>query len=290
MSISFRPLRLSTVLVTAVAVVCWAFLLVLPGVCRAAPRSCSAILYNLSTGRILWQKNAGTSIPPASLTKVMTMYLALDRVRAGKLSLKRQIRIPAQAVAVGGSTMHLRSGEKVPLDQLLTGMAVASGNDAAMTVAMAVGPNLRSFVRQMNARARALGMRQTSFKNPTGLPAAGQKTSARDMLTLCRAYLSAHPSALRYHSTRYFRHGRRGMGNTNPLLGSIKGVDGLKTGWTQASGYNIIVTAQRGKTRLMAIVLGCKTRPVRDALAHDMIETGFRWPSSSQKVREQLGR
>lgn len=290
MCIAFRPLRFFSMIVTAVVGICLAFSIVLPDICLAAPRSFSAILFNLSTGQILWQKNAEASIPPASLTKVMTMYLALDRVRAGKLSLKKKIRIPAQAAVVGGSTMHLRAGEKVSLDQLLTGTAVASGNDAAMTVAMTVGPNVRSFVKQMNSRARALGMRQTSFKNPTGLPAAGQRTSARDMLTLCRAYLSAHPSALRYHGTPYFRHGRRGMGNTNPLLGSVKGVNGLKTGWTQASGYNIIVTAQRGKTRLVAIVLGCKKRSVRDALARDMIESGFSWPASPKKVRARLGR
>lgn len=159
----------------------------------------------------------------------MSMFLTLDAVKAGRISLNRKVKVSRQAAATGGSSMHLRAGERVPLVRLLTGMAVASGNDAAMTVAQHVHGNSRTFVRQMNRKARALGMRRTLFKNPTGLPAAGQKTTARDMMTLSRAYLKAHPDAMRFHGTRFFLHRGRTMRNTNALLGSVAGVNGLKT-------------------------------------------------------------
>ncbi|MFR8277460.1 MAG: D-alanyl-D-alanine carboxypeptidase family protein, partial [Desulfovibrio fairfieldensis] len=173
---------------------------------RAALPVRSAILVNLNTGRVLYEQSADTAIPPASLTKLMSMFLTLDAVKAGRISLNRKVKVSRQAAATGGSSMHLRAGERVPLVRLLTGMAVASGNDAAMTVAQHVHGNSRTFVRQMNRKARALGMRRTLFKNPTGLPAAGQKTTARDMMTLSRAYLKAHPDAMRFHGTRFFLH------------------------------------------------------------------------------------
>ena len=128
------------------------------------------------------------------------------------------------------------------------------------------------------------------LKAATGLPAAGQKTTARDMVTLSRAYLRAHPGAMRFHSTRFFLHRGRTMRNTNALLGTVAGVNGLKTGWTVASGYNIVVTAQRGKTRLLAVVLGGNTKDRRDASARRLIEAGFRHPSSPKQVRHALGR
>lgn len=251
----------------------------------------SAMLINLDTGRILYEQSADAAIPPASLTKLMSMFLAMDAVKAKNVSLNEKVRVSRQSAATGGSSMHLRAGERVPLVRLLTGMAVASGNDAAMAVAQRVsGGNIRNFVRRMNSKARTLGMRRTVFKNPTGLPAAGQKTTARDMVTLSRAYLRAHPGAMRFHSTRFFLHRGRTMRNTNALLGTVAGVNGLKTGWTVASGYNIVVTAQRGKTRLLAVVLGGNTKDRRDASARRLIEAGFRHPSSPKQVRHALGR
>ncbi|MBD5538896.1 MAG: D-alanyl-D-alanine carboxypeptidase, partial [Desulfovibrio sp.] len=245
----------------------------------------SAILVDLDSGRVLYEKNADTPIPPASLTKIMTMYLAMDAVKARRLRLDTRVRIPASAASVGGSSMHLSAGESVPLVRLLAGMAVVSGNDAAMAVATKVGGDTRAFVRQMNGRARSLGLSRTTFKNPTGLPAAGQKTSARDMMRLCRAYLKAHPTAMRFHGMRNFLHRGLSLRNTNALLGTMNGVNGLKTGWTVASGYNLVVTAQRGKTRLLAVVLGASSREQRDTAARRLIEAGFRQPRDPKKVQ-----
>ena len=139
----------------------------------------------------------------------------------------------------------------------------------------------------MNHKARQLGMTRTVFKNPTGLPAAGQRTTARDMATLARAYLRSHPQAMRYHSLRSFRFNGRTLGATNTLLG-IPGVDGLKTGWTVASGYNIIVTARRGKTRLLVVVMGGRSRAARDMVARSLIEAGFKSPASPKQVRRLM--
>ena len=250
----------------------------------------SAILVNLDSGRVLYEKNADSPIPPASLTKIMTMYLALDAVKARRLRLDTKVRVPAAAASVGGSSMHLQAGDSVPLVRLLAGMAVVSGNDAAMAVATRVGGDTRNFVRQMNGRARSLGLSRTTFKNPTGLPAAGQKTSARDMMRLCQAYLKAHPSAMRFHGMHNFLHRGLPMRNTNALLGSMPGVNGLKTGWTVASGYNLVATATRGKTRLLAVVLGAASREQRDAATRQLLEAGFRAPRDPKKVQASLAK
>ena len=198
------------------------------------------------------------------------------------------VTVPAQAAHTGGSSMRLRSGERVPLIRLLTGMAVASGNDAAMAVAHVVNPNQARFVRAMNQKAREVGMRATTFVNPTGLPAKGQLTTARDMMRLAVAYMKRHPQARRIHATRHFLHNGMTFGNTNPLLGLVQGVDGLKTGFTVASGYNVIITATRGKTRLLAVVLGGKTSARRNNAAHRLIEAGFKFPTSKKQVRQNL--
>ena len=255
---------------------CLVFSLVFPAAARAALPVRAAIVLNMNTGRVLHEYNADLVVPPASLTKVMTMFLCLDAVKAGWLSLNKKIKISRLAVAAGGSSMHLRANESVPLATLLTGMAVASGNDAATTVALCVARgNMPKFVASMNRKAHALGMRHTMFQNPTGLPAGAQKTSARDMALLAQTYLGTHPTAGKFHSTPAFAHNGLTMQNTNTLLGVVPGVNGLKTGFTVASGYNIIVTAVRGKTRLLAVVLGGRSRKTRDETARRLIEDGF---------------
>ncbi|MBQ7738584.1 MAG: D-alanyl-D-alanine carboxypeptidase [Desulfovibrionaceae bacterium] len=245
----------------------------------------AALLYNMTTGQILYQHNANVPIPPASLTKVMTLFLAFDAIKQGRLSLNKRIKISRLASRTGGSSMHLRFGERVPLMKLIIGTAVASGNDAAMAVAETVNANLAKFVKLMNDRARALGMRQTRFCNPTGLPAPAQITTVADMLKLALAYLHKHPQALTYHNIATFSHGGHLLSTTNPLLGAVCGVNGLKTGWTTASGYNIIVTAQRAGTRLLLVVMGGRSRVSRDFVARKLLEAGFKNSKSPKEVR-----
>ena len=236
---------------------------------------CSAILYDLDNDAILFEQNADEHIPPASLTKVLSMFLALDHISAGHAAFDSVVPVSRAAARTGGSRMGLRNREQVPLEELLMGMAVASGNDASMAVAEFVGGSAPSFVNMMNAKARMLGMRDSRFRNPHGLPAQGQYTTARDMLTLARAYLRAYPWALKFHNTHVLNHQGRVTWNKNPLLGQYPGADGLKTGWVNASGYNLIFTASRGDKRLLAVILGAPDVRVRGTEACRLLDAGF---------------
>lgn len=236
---------------------------------------CSAIVYDLDNEAILFEQNPDQRIPPASLTKVMSMFLAMDYKKAGHISGDSLVPVSAAAASAGGSAMGLKSGEKVPLDKLLLGMAVSSGNDASYAVAEAVGGSAANFVKMMNARATALGMADTRFANPHGLPAQGQYTTARDMLTLARAYLRAYPDALTIHNTKLLQHGGYRTWNRNPLLGQYPGADGLKSGWIRDSGYNLIFTATRDGRRLLAVILGAPDAVSRGAEACRLLDAGF---------------
>ncbi|MDR2054374.1 MAG: D-alanyl-D-alanine carboxypeptidase [Desulfovibrio sp.] len=252
---------------------CAALFIALPSAAAAFPAQ-SGIVLNLGTGRALYAHKADLALPPASLTKIMTLFLALDAVRNRQIFPDSLVKISRSAANTGGSTMYLRAGERVTLHDLLAGMAVASGNDAATAVALRLSRGKSgNFVGRMNAKARALGLRHTRFKNPTGLPAPGQTSTAREMALLARAYLRAHPQARALHALPAVTHRGRALHNTNGLLGA-QGIDGLKTGFTSA-GYNIIVTAGNGGTRLLAVVMGARDRAARDAAVSELLARGF---------------
>lgn len=234
----------------------------------------AAITLDVTRRKVLYEQNADSRIPPASLTKILAMFVIMDRVKNRRTSLNEQVTVSAKAAGTGGSHMGLTPGEKLPLQDLLRGMAVASGNDAAVAAAQHVAGNEAAFVRLMNHKAKQLGMRSSLFKNVHGLPAKGQQTTARDMLTMTTKYLAAHPETLTlFHKHRYLAC-RGNTPNTNPLLG-MDGVDGLKTGYVNASGYNLITTAQRGGTRLVNVLLGAPTKDIRLHTATELVETGF---------------
>lgn len=235
----------------------------------------SAIVMDLTTGKVLFEQNADAHIPPASLTKVLTLYLAFDEVAAGRVRLTDKARVSARAAEEGGSTMKLEAGERVEFYELLKGMAVASGNDACVAVAQHLATSVDVFVTRMNRKAKALGMRDSRFVNPNGLPAKGQTTTARDMLTLAASYLQRHPDALKIHSLPTITHNDYTRRNSNHLLGQVEGVDGLKTGYVRASGYNLIATAQRKSGRIVAVILGAATSPVRKEETRKALEAAF---------------
>lgn len=264
------------------------FFCVLPHDALAKLHARSVILYNATSGRILYSQNATASIAPASLTKVMTLYIASDMLRSGRVKANKKITISNFAATTGGSTMGLRRHERVTFIDLLEGMAIASGNDAAAAVAEYSGKGTKAFVRRMNTKAKELGMKHTVFKNPHGLPASGQKTTAMDMLQLARSYITKHKKMLQIHKTTAVRHNRTVLYNTNSLVASISGADGLKTGFINASGYNIILTAQRGPTRLIVVLLGATSRQTRDAEARRLIEAGFTTPNSAKNIAKKL--
>lgn len=257
--------------------------ILLPAAVNAAPaipenslvQACSAMLMDLDSKEILFEQNAHEPIPPASLTKVLSLFVALDSIDQGRATLDTPVVISQHAAQTDGSRMGLIQGETVPLKDLFMGMAVSSGNDASMAVAEFTGGDEANFVSLMNAKARSLGMTESCFVNPNGLPAEGQYTTAHDMLVLAAAYLQAHPEMLEYHNTHILRHGQAITWNKNPLLGNFAGADGLKTGWIKKSGYNIVLTAQRNGRRLLAVILGAPDPLTRAKECCRMLEAGF---------------
>ncbi|MDR2055518.1 MAG: D-alanyl-D-alanine carboxypeptidase [Desulfovibrio sp.] len=235
----------------------------------------SAILYDLDTEAVLFEQNADARIPPASLAKVLSMFLALDHIASGQADFDSAVVVSRGAASETGARMGLKTDDRVALQKLLLGMAVSSGNDASTAVAEFVGGSTQAFVRMMNVKARRLGMRDSNFCNPHGLPHQEQYTTARDMLTLARAYLRAHPFALRFHNTHALRYRDSVTWNKNPLLGQYEGADGLKTGWIKDSGYNLIFTASHGEKRLLAVIMGAPDVGARGNEACRLLDAGF---------------
>ncbi len=248
----------------------------------------AAILMNMSNGRILYKQNPYMPIPPASLTKVMSMFVTFDMVKDNKISLNKTTKISPNVAKVGGSKMKLRRGETVSIEKLLLGMAVSSGNNASSALAQSVAKDNKTFVNLINQKARKLGMKNSAFKTPHGLPAKGQYTTAYDMLKMARSYMRAHPSAMSFHNTRSFKHNDKVHRNTNRLLGHVNGMNGLKTGYTRASGFNLIFTAERNGVKLLGVILGGSSRAGRDKEVVKLIEAGFATPNSSAQVARAL--
>jgi D-alanyl-D-alanine carboxypeptidase (penicillin-binding protein 5/6) len=249
-----------------------------------------AILMNLKSQSVLYLQNENRKIPPASLTKIMTMYLASDALRDGAVKLSDDVKISKLAAGQGGSRLHLSLGDVVSLDLLLEGVAAVSGNDAAVAVAEHISGSVPKFVRLMNAKAAELGMKNTKYQNVNGLPSKGQSTTARDVLTLSARYIADHPESLRYHGIPSIQYGEFLNTNKNPLLESCPGADGLKTGWIIASGYHLVGTAKRGDIRLVSVVLGGETPEDMANESLRLMEAGFKTVASGGtiKVKEFL--
>lgn len=247
----------------------------------------AAMAVEAETGRVLFAQEADQPIPPASLTKVLTLYLINERLENGTLKLDDLIPVSQEASHAGGSNMRLKTGESVRLEDLIKGIAIASANDGCVAVAEYLGNgSVQPFVDEMNRKAKELGMSNSQFFNPNGLPAEGQVTTARDMAILARAYLKRFPETLNIHSMTEFTHNNRIRHNSNTLLGRVDGVDGLKTGFVCASGFNIVVTAKRGDTRLVAVVLGARNRGVRAREATRLVEEGFKIVAAQQQDQQ----
>ncbi|SPF34945.1 Penicillin-binding protein 6. Serine peptidase. MEROPS family S11 [Syntrophobacter sp. SbD1] len=235
----------------------------------------SAIVLDLEDGRILFEQNADYLIAPASITKILTLYVVFEAIKQGEISLSDKVEVSRRAASTGGSRMGLSAGAVVPMEELIKGIAVVSGNDACVAVAEHISGNVERFVKKMNAKARELGMNSSHFMTPNGLPAEGQVTTARDIARLSSAYLHRFPESLAIHSMQSYSYGRHTHHNANRLLGKCAGVDGLKTGFVCASGYNISATARRNHTRIVAVVMGARNAWIRCCEAEKLIEAGF---------------
>jgi serine-type D-Ala-D-Ala carboxypeptidase (penicillin-binding protein 5/6) len=237
----------------------------------------SAILVEVSTGAVLFEQNADEIIEPASFTKIVSLYLVFEALKQGRIHLNDEIWISETAWRTQGSKMFVGIGTKVPLEELLRGIAVVSGNDACVAAAEHVSGSVETFVDAMNRKTQELGMSHSRFLNPHGLPAEGQTTTARDMATLDSAYLRRFPESLQYHSMREFTYNNIVQYNRNHLLLKDQTVDGLKTGYVAAAGYHLAATAKRDGMRLLAVVMGAGTPAIREREALKLLNFGFRY-------------
>jgi D-alanyl-D-alanine carboxypeptidase len=235
----------------------------------------SALLINAENGCVLFKKNPDKPIQPASLTKILTLYLVYEAMHAGKINLSDMVEISTDSYVTSGSSMFLEEGDNVAMDDLIKGIAVVSGNDAAVAVAEYLGGNLQQFLKMMNDKASQLGMRHSRFMTPNGLPVEGQISTARDVALLARAYIRDFPESLSLHSIQSFTYNEITQNNNNVLLKQYPDVDGLKTGFVRAAGFHLIVTAKRGDTRLIAVVMGEKNPLIRAQEAAFLLDKGF---------------
>lgn len=242
-----------------------------------------AIVMDAASGRVLFEDRADELGYPASVTKLMTLAVVLDRVAAGQVSLDARVTVSAEVARIGGSQVYLKQGEVFTVDDLLYALMISSANDAALALALHVGGSREAFVAMMNEKAAALGMGGTVFHSPHGLPPGkGQQpdvSTARDLAKLSRA-LVTRPEVLRYTSvrTRTLRGNSAQpfqMTNHNNLLGRLAGCDGLKTGYFSAAGSSIAATVQREGRRLVAIILSAEGSKARDLKTMELVERGF---------------
>ena len=243
----------------------------------------SYLLLDVTANQVLASRDIDAPVEPASLTKLMTQYLVFDALRAKKITLDQRLPVSDRAWKVGGSTMFIDPKMQVPVDDLVKGMIVQSGNDATVALAEGVGGTVEHFVELMNEQAKRLGMKNTTFKNPEGLPTPGHTTTARDLSVLATHIIQDFPEYLHYYSIRKYRYAGTPTANDtnrNTLLFRDPTVDGLKTGHTDAAGYCLVATAKRDfpnlqGRRLLAIVLGEPTDGARANEAQKLLNWGF---------------
>ena len=238
----------------------------------------SAILMDSATGTVLYEKNADEALPPASVTKIMTLLLTMEAIEEGKFKLEDKLSVSEYAASMGGSQVYLEPGEEMTVDELLKCVVVSSANDAAVTLAEAVAGTETTFITMMNQRAAELGMKNSVFENATGLDdtVTNHVTSARDIALMSRA-LMAHPLILQYSSIWMdtVRNGEFGLSNTNRLIRFYSGATGLKTGSTAKAKFCISATACRDDMHLIAVIMGAPTRDIRNECAKTLLDYGF---------------
>lgn len=250
----------------------------------AAPYA--AMVMDARTGEVLHSRNADTRLHPASLTKMMTLYIVFEAVENGEISLDTVVTIPAQAAAEPPSKLGLRTGQRIRLRYLIRGAAVKSANDAATALAFAIEGSEAAFARRMNRTAEALGMTRTTFRNAHGLTAEGHLSTARDMTTLGRHLIYDYPQYYNLFSRLTTDAGVRQVPNTNRrLLRAYRGADGIKTGYTRAAGFNLVASAERGNTRIIATVFGGTSSAQRNARVAELLDMGFARAPASTRVQ-----
>lgn len=236
----------------------------------------AAVLMDAGSGQLIYGQNPHQRIKPASFAKLLTLFLVFDAVEYGQVSLDDRVLISEEAWRTGGSKMFVKVGERVPLEELIKGIASVSGNDACVAVAEFLQGSEEAFVDRMGEKLKELGLENTRFQTVDGWPAPEQYTTPADMAALARAYIQEHPEALKYHSLKEFTHQNIHQRNRNGLLWRDPSVDGLKTGHTEDAGYHLLATARREDQRFIAAVMGAESEAVREREALRLLNYGFR--------------
>ncbi len=258
---------------------------------RAAPEynpPRSAIVADGHTGRILHSSKADEPRYPASLTKVMTLYLVFEFLRAKRIDLATEMAVTANAASQPPTKLYLKEGETISVHNAMRALVTRSANDAAVVIAENLAGSEDAFARLMTLRARMLGMKNTTFRNASGLPDSNQKTTAYDMLVMARAVLRDFPEHASLFRTKYFRYGKRLYKNHNALLFTYAGVEGMKTGFTIASGFNLIATAKRDDKRLIAVVMGGRSGKHRNDLMRALLDAA--WSRATPEAKAMAAR
>ncbi len=260
-------------------------LVVVPLSAMAAPYA--AYVIDARTGKVIHSRNADTRLHPASLTKMMTLYIAFEAIKRGEISLDSKVTISKNAASEPPSKLGLRPGQKIALRYLIRAAAVKSANDAATAIGEAISGSEAKFARRMNRTAKALGMSRTTFKNAHGLTEAGHLSTAHDMTTMGRHLLYDYPQYYNLFSRVTADAGVRKVSHTNRrFLNSYRGADGIKTGYTRAAGFNLTASAERGNERIIVTVFGGKSTASRNAKVAELMDMGFRRAPSRAPLRK----
>jgi D-alanyl-D-alanine carboxypeptidase (penicillin-binding protein 5/6) len=235
----------------------------------------SAVLMDADTGQVLMEFNKDHKIPPASFAKLLTLYIVFETIHHGKLTLDDEVFVSKKAWKTGGSRMFIEVNTSVPVRELIKGVAVVSGNDACVALAEHIYGSTDVFAEMMNETAQKIGMKNSHFTNPHGLPDKQQYTTAYDMALLARSYIKNFPEALQFHSMQEYTYDDIKQYNRNGLLRKDPSVDGLKTGYFSAAGYHLLATAKRGNRRLIAVVMGADNPAIREKEARKLLNYGY---------------
>jgi D-alanyl-D-alanine carboxypeptidase len=247
----------------------------------------AAIVVDANSGQVMHASNADATRHPASLTKIMTLYLLFEQLEAGRLKLDSELTISAHAASMAPSKLGLRPGQTITVEHAIKALVTKSANDIAVAVAEGIAGDEEEFAKLMTRKARALGMSKTVYANASGLPDDDQITSARDQATLGRAIQDRFPRYYRYFSTNTFYYNGRGMRNHNHLLGRVAGVDGIKTGYIRASGFNLVASMRRDDRHVVAVVMGGASGRARDARVRQLLE-GYIVEASARRTATKI--
>ncbi|WP_037072118.1 D-alanyl-D-alanine carboxypeptidase family protein, partial [Rhizobium sp. PDO1-076] len=239
-------------------------------VAQAAPKYAGVVI-DARTGKVLYSEDADSLRYPASLTKMMTLYMVFEALEAGRISLSTKVPVSKNAAAEPPSKLGVGAGRSLTVEQAIQALVTRSANDVATALGEFLGGSEQRFGQMMTAKARNLGMTKTTYRNAHGLPNTAQMTTARDQARLGIALRQHFPQYYGYFSTRSFKFGKQVIGNHNRLLGNVRGVDGIKTGYTRAAGFNLATSAEADGRSIVAVVLGGKSGASRDATMRKLV-------------------